>query len=173
MGQAGVDHHLKHDSDEPVTRVQFLINEGGYVFLSPIYRIKKSFYRLITILNDDSIHLWNFRQKTPEIVHSIQLNRERISAIHLPLQSRWLYVGTDKGNVYFVCLATFELSTYVINWNKAVDLSCRVHPGPIRLLSVKLNLIKKCIYLHRLLKVSTSEPSKLLIVFKKGSIKLQ
>ncbi len=31
---------------------------------------------LITACRDDTIHLWNFRQKTPEIVHSVQLQKE-------------------------------------------------------------------------------------------------
>lgn len=73
-------------------------------------------------MRDDTIHLWNFRQKRPEIVHSIKLAKERVTCVYLPFQSKWLHVGTDKGNVYFVGLADFELSAYVINWNKAIDL---------------------------------------------------
>lgn len=77
---------------------------------------------LITALRDDTIHLWNYRQKVPEIVHSLKMGKERLTCVHLPFQSKWLHVGTDKGNTYFVSLSTFELSTYVINWNKAIDL---------------------------------------------------
>jgi syntaxin-binding protein 5 len=46
----------------------------------------------------------------------------RVTCIHLPFQSKWLYVGTDKGNVYVVSIGPFTLSGYVINWNKAIDL---------------------------------------------------
>uniref|UniRef100_A0A915DFG0 Lethal giant larvae homologue 2 domain-containing protein n=1 Tax=Ditylenchus dipsaci TaxID=166011 RepID=A0A915DFG0_9BILA len=140
LGQAGVDFHLKHpDSEEPVLFVQFLVNEGG----------------LITALRDDSIHLWNYRQKTPEIVHSLKMAKEKVTCIHLPFQSKWLHVGTDKGNVYFICLANFELSTYVINWNKAIDVSCRTHPGAVQDLSL-----------------CPSEPYKLLMVYEKGHVVL-
>uniref|UniRef100_A0A914BVM7 V-SNARE coiled-coil homology domain-containing protein n=1 Tax=Acrobeloides nanus TaxID=290746 RepID=A0A914BVM7_9BILA len=137
LGKASVDYHLKHNIDEPVTHVQFLVNEGGF----------------ITALRDDSLHLWNYRQKKPGIVHSLKLSKEHITCTHLPFQSKWLYVGTDRGNVYFVCLATFELSTYVINWNKAIDLSCRTHPGGVRQLAL-----------------CPTDQSRLLIVFDKGPI---
>lgn len=50
------------------------------------------------------------------------MNKERITSINVPFQSKWLHIGTERGNVYFVCVATFALSTYVINWNKAIDL---------------------------------------------------
>ncbi|CAD6184896.1 unnamed protein product [Caenorhabditis auriculariae] len=135
IGDAGVDYLLRHESEQAVLHMQFLINEGG----------------LITACANDMIHLWNYRQKVPEIVHSVQLNKEAVTAIHLPISSKWLYVGTDKGNVYFVSVGTFQLSPYVINWNKAIDLSCRVHPGPVRQLSV-----------------SPIDPLRMLIAYDKG-----
>ncbi|EPB71329.1 WD domain, G-beta repeat protein [Ancylostoma ceylanicum] len=47
-----------------------------------------------------------------EIVHSLQLNKESVTCINLPMGNKWLYVGTDKvRNAY---------------------RSCRVHPGPVR-----------------------------------------
>lgn len=46
----------------------------------------------------------------------------RLTCISLPLQSRWLYCGSDKGNVFTVSLEKFELSGYVIHWNKAIDM---------------------------------------------------
>jgi len=46
----------------------------------------------------------------------------RITAMHLPLQSKWLYVGTERGNIHVVNIETFALSGYVINWNKAIEL---------------------------------------------------
>jgi len=46
----------------------------------------------------------------------------RISYCHLPFQSKWIYVGTERGNVYVVSLESFSLSGYVINWNKAIEL---------------------------------------------------
>ncbi|CAK5062578.1 unnamed protein product [Meloidogyne enterolobii] len=139
LGQAGVEHFLQHDSDEPVTHIQFLVNEGG----------------LITALGDDTLHLWNYRQRTPEIVHSLKMSKESITTIYLPFQSKWLMVGTEKGNIYFINLGTFELSTQIIYWNKAVDMSCRSHPGYVKTL-------QSC----------PTEPSKILIGFEKGHVVL-
>lgn len=139
LGQAGVEHFLQHDSDEPVTHVQFLVNEGG----------------LITALGDDTLHLWNYRQRIPEIVHSLRMSKESITTIYLPFQSKWLLVGTEKGNIYFISLGTFELSAQVIYWNKAVDMGCRTHPGYVKTL-------QSC----------PTEPSKILIAFEKGHVVL-
>ncbi|XP_013422005.1 syntaxin-binding protein 5 [Lingula anatina] len=93
----------------------FLTNEGA----------------LITVCSNDVIHLWNLRQKNPEIVHSLKFQRERITYCHIPFQSKWLYIGTERGNVHIANVESFQLSGYVINWNKAIELSQRTHPGPI------------------------------------------
>ena len=46
----------------------------------------------------------------------------RINFCHLPFQSKWLYIGTERGNVHIVNIESFILSGYVINWNKAIEL---------------------------------------------------
>lgn len=46
----------------------------------------------------------------------------RITFCHLPFQSKWLYVGTERGNTHIVNIESFVLSGYVINWNKAIEL---------------------------------------------------
>uniref|UniRef100_A0A4W2FKV7 Syntaxin binding protein 5L n=1 Tax=Bos indicus x Bos taurus TaxID=30522 RepID=A0A4W2FKV7_BOBOX len=58
-------------------------------------------------------------------------NRERITYCHLPFQSKWLYVGTERGNTHIVNIESFILSGYVIMWNKAIELSTKTHPGPV------------------------------------------
>ncbi|RXM30596.1 Syntaxin-binding protein 5 [Acipenser ruthenus] len=86
---------------------------------------------LVSALADDSIHLWNLRQKRPAILHSLKFNRERITFCHLPFQSKWFYVGTERGNIHIVNVESFTLSGYVIMWNKAIELSSKAHPGPV------------------------------------------
>ncbi|KAJ7411027.1 syntaxin binding protein 5 [Willisornis vidua] len=86
---------------------------------------------LVSALADDTLHLWNLRQKRPAILHSLKFNRERITFCHLPFQSKWLYVGTERGNIHIVNVESFTLSGYVIMWNKAIELSSKTHPGPI------------------------------------------
>ncbi|XP_059141992.1 syntaxin-binding protein 5-like isoform X2 [Physella acuta] len=115
IGQPGVDCHCNHDSEVSITQILFLVNEGA----------------LVTVTSDDHLHLWNFRQKQPSIVHSLKFQREKISKCHLPFQSKWLYVGTERGNVHVVNIESFTCSGYIINWNKAIELSRKTHPGPV------------------------------------------
>ncbi|XP_030050836.1 syntaxin-binding protein 5 [Microcaecilia unicolor] len=111
---ARVECYCQHDSGLQYP-LQFLINEGA----------------LVSALADDSLHLWNLRQKRPAILHSLKFNRERITFCHLPFQSKWLYLGTERGNIHIVNVESFTLSGYVIMWNKAIELSSKSHPGPV------------------------------------------
>ena len=61
MGRPGVDSQVRHETEVAVLQIDFLLNEGA----------------LITATSDDSLHLWNFRQKRPEIVHSLKFQKER------------------------------------------------------------------------------------------------
>ncbi|XP_078798971.1 syntaxin-binding protein 5a isoform X2 [Oryzias latipes] len=115
FGRPGVECYCQHESGSAVIQLQFLINEGA----------------LVSALADDSVHLWNLRQKRPAILHSLKFNRERITFCHLPFQSKWLYIGTERGNVHIVNVESFMLSGYVIMWNKAIELSSKAHPGPV------------------------------------------
>ncbi|XP_066532660.1 syntaxin-binding protein 5a isoform X1 [Hoplias malabaricus] len=115
FGRPGVECYCQHETGAAVIQLQFLINEGA----------------LVSALADDSIHLWNLRQKRPAILHSLKFNRERITFCHLPFQSKWLYVGTERGNIHIVNVESFTLSGYTIMWNKAIELSSKAHPGPV------------------------------------------
>ncbi|KAM3932029.1 syntaxin-binding protein 5 isoform 3-T3 [Leptodactylus fuscus] len=115
FGRPGVECYCQHDSGSSVIQLQFLINEGA----------------LVSALTDDTLHLWNLRQKRPAILHSLKFSRERITFCHLPFQSKWLYVGTERGNIHIVNVEMFTLSGYVIMWNKAIELSSKSHPGPV------------------------------------------
>jgi len=46
----------------------------------------------------------------------------RITFCHLPFQTKWMYIGTDHGNVHIMNIETFTLSGYAIMWNKAIEL---------------------------------------------------
>uniref|UniRef100_A0A672QQE9 Syntaxin-binding protein 5-like n=1 Tax=Sinocyclocheilus grahami TaxID=75366 RepID=A0A672QQE9_SINGR len=54
-----------------------------------------------------------------------------ITFCHLPFQSKWLYIGTERGNIHLVNVESFTLSGYTIMWNKAIELSSKAHPGPV------------------------------------------
>ncbi|XP_069965669.1 syntaxin-binding protein 5 isoform X2 [Bactrocera oleae] len=117
LGRPGVDAHAKHEgeSDCAVIFLEFLINEGA----------------LVTVTADDTLHLWSIRQKTPQVVQSLKFQRERITCLHLPVGSKWLYVGTERGNIHVVHVETFSLSGYIINWNKAIEVVRTSHPGAV------------------------------------------
>ncbi|VDI42748.1 syntaxin-binding protein 5, partial [Mytilus galloprovincialis] len=78
-----------------------------------------------------------------------------ITFCHLAFQSKWLYIGTERGNVHIVNIESFVLSGYVINWNKAIELSRKTHPGVVVHLSD-----------------NPVDPNKLLIGFESGTIVL-
>ncbi|XP_062293132.1 syntaxin-binding protein 5a isoform X1 [Scomber scombrus] len=115
FGRPGVECYCQHESGAAVIQLQFLINEGA----------------LVSALADDTVHLWNLRQKRPAILHSLKFSKERITFCHLPFQSKWLYIGTERGNIHIVNVESFMLSGYVIMWNKAIELSSKAHPGPV------------------------------------------
>ncbi|XP_072932418.1 syntaxin-binding protein 5 isoform X10 [Epargyreus clarus] len=129
LGGPGVDAHVRHETGEAVLHARFLVNEGA----------------IVTACADDQLHLWTFRQKLPQRVQTLKFQRERyciklsrqtkeikgITCLHLPLQSKWIHVGTERGNVHVVNIETFVLSGYVINWNKAIEVTRPNHPGPV------------------------------------------
>lgn len=114
FGRPGVECFMEH-SEFPILQILFLINEGA----------------LVTVTGDDYLHMCNLRQKKPEIAQSLKFQKERLTHCHLPFQSKWLYCGTDRGNVHLVNVESFTLSGYIIYWNKAVELSCKTHPGSV------------------------------------------
>uniref|UniRef100_A0A2M4A134 Putative tomosyn n=1 Tax=Anopheles triannulatus TaxID=58253 RepID=A0A2M4A134_9DIPT len=117
LGKFGVDAHVKHEGESAcaVNLIEFLVNEGS----------------LVTATADDTLHLWNFRPKIPKVVQSLKFQRERITRLHLPIGTKWLYIGTEKGNTHIVHIDSFSLSGYVINWNKAIDPIRKTHPGAV------------------------------------------
>ncbi|XP_055586546.1 syntaxin-binding protein 5 isoform X3 [Uranotaenia lowii] len=117
LGKFGVDAHVRHEGESAcaVNLIEFLVNEG----------------LLVTATADDSLHLWDFHSKVPSVIQSLKFQRERITHLHLPVGTKWLYVGTEKGNTHIVHVDSFSLSGYIINWNKAIDPIRKTHPGAV------------------------------------------
>lgn len=80
LGRPGVDSQVRHELEVAVLQIEFLLNEGA----------------LITATTDDSLHLWNFRQKRPEIVHSLKFQKERYECVAAA------YVATYKYILYYL-----------------------------------------------------------------------
>ncbi|XP_055333757.1 syntaxin-binding protein 5-like [Paramacrobiotus metropolitanus] len=98
-----------------IVQIAFLVNEGTFVSLTA----------------NSWLHLWNYKSSKPDIVQSLEFQKEALTVCHVPYQSKWLFAGTDKGNVHIVQVDTFSLSGYIINWNKAMELTSRSHPGKV------------------------------------------
>lgn len=64
-------------------------------------------------------------------LYTLKFQREHITCLHQTLMSKWLYIGTEKGNIHVANVETFELSGYSIAWNKAIELSRKTHPGSV------------------------------------------
>ena len=45
----------------------------------------------------------------------------RPTALSWPFDSKWMYVGTDNGNIHMVHVENFAISGYCIYWNDAID----------------------------------------------------
>lgn len=56
-----MDVNIKHEGGAAVIQLEFLINEGA----------------LISVTADDTLHLWNLRQKIPQVIQSLKFQRER------------------------------------------------------------------------------------------------
>lgn len=96
--------------------MSFLMNEGA----------------LITYCDDNTLSFWNIRQKQPGMVFTKKLVNERVSAMHLPFQSNWIYIGTEKGNTYVLNVYNnFSQSGYDIKWNNVIELSQKTKPGKV------------------------------------------
>lgn len=109
--------------------------------------------KLLTACTDDTINMWDLTQKEPELCHTLKLNKERLTVMSLEFQDKWLYLGTERGNVLILNLDTFSLSGYVINWNGCIPPLEKNHPGPVSQIAV-----------------NPADTSKLLIGFRTGLI---
>lgn len=73
----------------------------------------------------------SYASRQLQVLHTLKFQKERITCLHQTLMSKWLYIGTEKGNLHVANVETFELSGYSIAWNKAIELSRKTHPGSI------------------------------------------
>lgn len=60
---------------EPFIMVGTVLCSHGQNYFTAILCVFQG--ALVSALADDSVHLWNLRQKRPAILHSLKFNRER------------------------------------------------------------------------------------------------
>jgi len=92
------------------------------LILSPLYHLAGRITAQGTIISScppKKLHIWDFAKQPPELAHALELKFESISAVHLPVGSNWIHVGTEKGNILFFSCENFVRSSMDIMWNKA------------------------------------------------------
>ncbi|CAH2233648.1 jg10616 [Pararge aegeria aegeria] len=144
LGGPGVDAHVRHESGEAVLHAKFLINEGALVTataddLLNLWTFRQKLPQRVQSLKfqrERHLEPFHYNNIVFDIVAALPgATREdaiisryffaiicMITCLHLPLQSKWIHVGTERGNVHVVNIETFALSGYVINWNKAIEV---------------------------------------------------
>eukprot|EP00051_Salpingoeca_urceolata_P033183 m.19450 g.19450 ORF g.19450 m.19450 type:complete len:1357 (+) comp5933_c0_seq2:89-4159(+) len=114
IGQDGVTETWSSPLEEDeIIELAFVPNEG----------------RLVVAHKPNRLRLWNIRCSPPQLQQTLELARKEICKLAVPLESKWLYVGTAGGDILFVHNNTFSRSTYIIPWNKSVTDGMR--PGTV------------------------------------------
>ncbi|MGH0148055.1 UNVERIFIED_CONTAM: hypothetical protein FKN15_029229 [Acipenser sinensis] len=122
FGRPGVECYCQHDNGAAVIQLQFLINE----------------------VSNSTAYLWGRFSTGPCIwVVYLCLHSKLITFCHLPFQSKWFYVGTERGNIHIVNVESFTLSGYVIMWNKAIELYKKAQ---VNLMLLYENVSMACVY---------------------------
>jgi WD40 repeat protein len=101
VGQPGVEFSAQHPSeDSAVIRILFVPKSA----------------KLITLCDNNSLHLWRFRNANLELVKSYSLDGKlkKISCIAMKSDGRQAFVGTEGGNIYTLDIEKFEIGDKII-----------------------------------------------------------
>lgn len=121
FGKPGVEFYGQHTNRESaVTRLVFLPNEG----------------RVISLCDDNSLHLWEINEGSLEEVKSQALEGKlkKISAVCLESACENLLLGTEGGNIYLLNVKTFEMSDTIIYQDvvmQNVPEDYKINPGAV------------------------------------------
>jgi len=139
LGKPGIDLTYQHETKSEVKSLVWVVNKG----------------QILSMCGDDTLYLLDVKQREVEIVQMIKFSKEKLSCINLAVNSSWVFVGTDRGNTHVLKLDNFSLSSYVINWNKAIGVTLSCHPGSVN------HIVE-----------NPADPAKLLIGFSSGVLSL-
>lgn len=119
-----IDCYSKHPSGQNIKQIIFVINDGT----------------LITRCDDGCLYHWSWKssitKSSLELITSSKLPRSaKATYIYLPFGCKWLYIGTDRGNILFCPLDKLSTTStsYMIGWNRCIDSTTwnKIHPGCI------------------------------------------
>lgn len=121
VGKPGVEFYGQHQSNEsPVTKIIFLPGQG----------------RLVTLCDDNSLHLWEINESILEEVKSQALEGKlkKISTLCLESSGKNLLLGTEGGNIYLLSTETFETAEPVVYQDivlQKVTEDFKINPGAV------------------------------------------
>ncbi|GFG32827.1 hypothetical protein Cfor_06328 [Coptotermes formosanus] len=121
FGKPGVEFYGQHTNhDSSVMQLVFLPNEG----------------RLVSLCDDNSLHLWEINEGSLEEVKSQALEGKlkKISAMCLESACENLLLGTEGGNIYLLNLRTFDMADTIIYQDvvmQNVPEDYKINPGAV------------------------------------------
>lgn len=121
FGRPGVEFYGQHQNQIPVTKVLFLPGKG----------------RVITLQDDNSLHLWEVNKSSLVEVKSQALEGKlkKISTICLETSEKHLLLGTEGGNIYFLDLSqSFTVTPDIIYQDvvmQNVPQDYKLNPGAV------------------------------------------
>eukprot|EP01137_Pigoraptor_chileana_P021427 Opistho-2@85105 len=113
-GQDNVEILIKLDVPNSVRRLFFITN-CGYMVVAD---------------EKDRLILVDFREKETKVVRTFSAP-ESFTCTMLPPCSKWLYVGTCKGNVQVVNVETFVLCGTIVSWKDVMPANNMKFPGAV------------------------------------------
>uniref|UniRef100_A0AAU8EGR6 Lethal (2) giant larvae n=1 Tax=Grapholita molesta TaxID=192188 RepID=A0AAU8EGR6_GRAMO len=120
-GRPGVELYGQHTNpDATVTSIQFIPGTG----------------RLISLCDDNSLHLWEINEKSLVELksHLLEGKNKKVSALCVEASGKNLLLGTEGGNIYMMDLNTLAINEDVI-YQEVVMQNCpedfKVNPGAV------------------------------------------
>eukprot|EP00124_Ichthyophonus_hoferi_P000382 Ihof_evm21s13 gene=Ihof_evmTU21s13 len=118
----------------PVEHMEFAINKG--------YLITSS---------GSTLYRANFTTSPPTIEHKYTIpNGHGITALHLPVEAEWMYLGTSKGNIIPFNVEKWLASKDIIYWNDCSIQTKHAAPGYVVSISEKPSDHSKLLIGHNL-----------------------
>ncbi|XP_063361960.1 lethal(2) giant larvae protein homolog 1 [Cydia amplana] len=120
-GRPGVELYGQHTNpDAAVTAIHFIPGTG----------------RLISLCDDNSLHLWEITEKSLVELksHLLEGKNKKVSALCVESSGKNVLLGTEGGNIYTIDLNTFAINEDVI-YQEVVMQNCpedfKVNPGAV------------------------------------------
>lgn len=117
IGKPGVDMDIETPENKPVIHLSFIVAESS----------------LLCVNSDSTFYLYKLKEprQPPKEITTRMGNKDSVTFVCAPINCKWIYFGTERGNIHVFNVEQCYVSDYVINWNKAIEISRKSHPGSV------------------------------------------